>query len=330
MNVIIDNIKISAISAAIPKNYLDLYSLSELYGENEVKRIIENTGIEKVRVANYGMKASDLCYSAAKCLMDAMQLNPLELDAIVLVTQTPDGIMPATSVILQHKLGLATHVVALDISYGCSGYVYGLYVASLLINSGGCKKVLICAGDVITPLINKNDRNVRMVFGDAGSATLMEKGGESIAFSIKTDGSGKDFIKTAIHDDMNPYVYMDGASVMNFALQEVPLIIDQLLNIKQWQADEVGVYALHQANQFMLNYIRKKMKINKENLPISVQDVGNTGPASIPLLLAREFQSFKKNNMLSSSVLCGFGVGLSCAAAALNLNDTIILNPIEI
>jgi 3-oxoacyl-[acyl-carrier-protein] synthase-3 len=330
MNTIINNVKVSAISVAIPKNYLDLDSLKSVYGENEVKRIIDSTGIKKVRVAEAGMKTSDLCYAAARNLMSQIHLEPMDVDAIVLVTQTSDGVMPATSVTLQHKLGLPTHVVALDINYGCSGYVYGLYISSLLIASGGCKKVLMCAGDVITPLIKPNDRNVRMVFGDAGSATLVEKGDDNIAFSIKTDGSGKDFLKTINDDGIDPYIAMDGAAVMTFALRDVPFIIDQLLGIKEWKHDEVGVYALHQANKFMLNYLRKKMKINKINLPISVEDTGNTGPASIPLLLTQLHQQIQQDGKLTKSILCGFGVGLSCAAAALNLADTIMLDPIEI
>lgn len=330
MNTIINDIKISAVSAAMPRNYLDLDSLKSLYGENEVKRIMDSTGIKKVRVAELGMKTSDLCQAAALNLFKQIQLDPMDIDAIVLVTQTPDGVMPATSVTLQHKLGLPTHVVALDINYGCSGYVYGLYIASLLITSGGCKKVLMCAGDVITPLIKQNDRNVRMVFGDAGSATLIERGDDNIAFSIKTDGSGKDFLKTINDHGVDPYIAMDGAAVMNFALRDVPFIIDKLLGIKAWNHNEVGVYALHQANQFMLNYLRKKMKINKINLPISVENTGNTGPASIPLLLTQQHQQLRQRGMLSKAVLCGFGVGLSCAAAALNLADTVMLDPIEI
>ncbi len=329
MKTIINNIKVSAISAAIPRNFLDLCLLKSSYGENEVNRIMESTGIKKIRVAEPGMKTSDLCYAAASHLLKYAKVKPGEIDAIIIVTQTPDGVMPSTSVTLQHRLGLSTHVVALDINYGCSGYVYGLYVASLLLSSGGCNKVLMCAGDVITPLIKPNDRNVRMVFGDAGSATLLEKGDESIAFAIKTDGSGKDFLKTIKSDGVDPFIFMDGAAVMNFALRDVPFIIDQLLSIKEWKYEEIGTYALHQANYFMLNYLRKKMKINKNNLPISVENTGNTGPASIPLLLTQQHR-FLQDGMLSKSVLCGFGVGLSCAAAALNLANTMMIDPIQI
>src|SRR3990167_2736065 len=322
MNTIIENVKVSSIAVAMPKNQLDLESLKSVYGENEVVRIMESTGVKKVRVAEKHIKTSDLCYAAANHLMVTNQIAPLSIDAIVLVTQTSDGVMPATSVRLQDRLGLSTHVVAMDINYGCSGYIYGLYVSSLLIASGGSKKVLLCAGDVITQLINPNDRSVRMVFGDAGSATLVENGKDNIAFSIKTDGSGKEFLKTIQNDDNKPEILMDGAAVMNFALRDVPFVIEQLLGVKGWSSDEVGVYALHQANSFMLNYLRKKMKINKNNLPIEIENTGNTGSASIPLLLTLKQKFLQREGMLFKSVLCGFGVGLSCAAAALNLSNT--------
>jgi len=329
MNTIVNNIKVSAITAAIPKNFLDLSSLESLYGENEVRRIMEGTGIRKVRIAEAGIKTSDLCYAAVKHLINGCEIDSRSIDAIILVTQTPDGVMPATSVVLQDKLGLPTHVIALDISYGCSGYVYGLYVSSLLIASGGCRKVILCAGDVITPLIKPDNRNIRMVFGDAGSATLIEKGDDNIAFSIMTDGSGKDYLKTIIDQDMKPYISMDGSAVMNFALRDVPLIINQLLTIKKWDKNDVGTYALHQANSFMLNYLRKKMMLDKIVVPISVENTGNTSSASIPLLLSLQGKS-KTVSELSKVIMCGFGVGLSCAAAGLSLANTAILDPIEV
>lgn len=330
MNVLIENVTVSGVASAIPRNSFDLNTLMTEFGVNEVNRIIESTGIKRIRVASNGMKASDLCYAAAINLLSTNRIDPASIDAIVFVSQTPDVIMPATSAILQHKLGLSTQVIALDINYGCSGYVYGLYVSSLLIASGGCKKVLLCAGDVITPLINSNDRNVRMVFGDAGSATIIERGSDSIGFSIKTDGSGSEFLRAKSDEYGKSYIHMNGSAVMEFALRDVPFVIDEVLKVKEWKSNEVGVFALHQANYFMLNYLRKKMKLEQSAVPISVENTGNTGPASIPLLLSLQHKLLRSSDRLFKTVMCGFGVGLSCAAVGLNLTNTSILDPIEI
>lgn len=249
-----------------------------------------------------------------------------------LFSQTHDAIMPATSVMMQHRLGMSTEAVAFDISYGCSGYVYGLYQASMLISSGGCKRVLLCAGDVITPLLDPLDRNVRMVFGDAGSATLIENGTDSIAFSLNTDGSGMHHLRAAKSNakaNHDSYLYMNGAAVMEFALREVPTTINKLLKMKDWKADEVGTYAFHQANGFMLNYLRKKMELPKQAVPITVENTGNTGPASIPLALSLTKDRLCDEGRLDKVIMCGFGVGLSWASAGMNLGNTLILPPVE-
>jgi 3-oxoacyl-[acyl-carrier-protein] synthase-3 len=240
--------------------------------------------------------------------------------------------MPATSVMLQHRLGISTNAVAFDISYGCSGYIYGLYQAAMLLVAGGCHRVLLCAGDVITPLLHPGDRHVRMVFGDAGSATLIESGNDKIAFSLKTDGSGMNDLhcdKYNIDTNEKQYLFMDGAAIMSFALREVPLIVDDLLKLKQWHANEVGTFALHQANAFMINYLRKKMKITKEAVPITMESTGNTGSASIPLSLTLSHQRLCQENRLDKVVMCGFGVGYSMGAAGVNLSKTIITPPVQ-
>ena len=157
MKTVFKNLKISAIASALPKNILDLKTMSERFGEFEVQRIMANTGIHSVHQCPKGMKISTLCYAAAESIFAAMDIESSSIDAIVLVTQTPDGVLPATSVILQHELNLNKEALAFDISYGCSGYIYGLYQASLLLTAGGCRRVLLCAGDINTPHINAND-----------------------------------------------------------------------------------------------------------------------------------------------------------------------------
>lgn len=341
---------IKGIASAIPKDTVDLSSFSSLYGTEEVKRIIASTGIEQIRVAKEGQCTSDLCAAAAEVLLEKLELSPSTIDGIVFVSQTSDYKMPATSVLLQHRLGLPTTAVAFDINYGCSGFVYGLYQASMLIESGGCERVLVCVGDTSTRLVHPGDRSVRMVFGDGGSATLLEKGESTSHFILRTDGSGAEHLiipaggsRKPLSDETSiPFevedgnirneesVGMNGMEIMSFALREIPPMIDELLDLTGWNKDEVGTYALHQANKFMLDYLRKKMKLHKNSVPVAVSNVGNTGPASIPLMLSIKNTELTESNQLQKVICCGFGVGLSWASCSLDLSSTLILDPIEV
>ena len=346
MNTRIHGVRVEAIAAAIPEQVLDLTELSGEYGASEVRRIVKSTGIERVHVAPESMCTSDLCEAAARAMMRPEDYR--DVGAVVFVSQTPDHRLPATSALLQDRLGLATGCAAFDINYGCSGFVYGLLQGAMLLSTGCCDKVLVCAGDVTTRHIHSGDRSVRMVFGDGGSACLLAASGGELAFAAMTDGSGKDHLivpaggcrrpstaETAIgvedekgnvrsEDDL----YMNGIEIMNFSLREVPPVIDAVLARRGWARDEVGVYALHQANAFMLDYLRKKMRLDREAVPVAMAKTGNTGPASIPLMLAIEQRRLRDEGRLHRTLLCGFGVGLSVAAATCDLSETRILDPV--
>jgi 3-oxoacyl-[acyl-carrier-protein] synthase III len=350
MKAAFHSIRIKGISTAIPEDILNLTALCSLYGSEEVNRIIARTGIEQVRVARDGQCTSDLCAAAAGGLLAKLKVTASTIDGIIFVSQTPDYKMPATSVLLQHRLGLPTTAVAFDINYGCSGFVYGLYQASMMIEAGGCERVLVCVGDTSSKLVHPGDRAVRMVFGDGGSATLVEKGESTSHFILKSDGSGAEHLiipaggwrkpsskQTSIpieDEDGNirneETLRMNGMEIMSFALREVPPMINELLGNAGWKKDEVGTYALHQANQFMLEYLCKKMKLQKNSVPIAVSAVGNTGPASIPLMLSIKHNELSERNQLQKVICCGFGVGLSWASCSIDLSATCILDPIEV
>ena len=280
MEKLFNKINISHISSAIPANSLDLIQFSKTYGDSEVRKIMNSTGISKVRVAPDGMTSSDLCASAFTNILENDNLDPREIDAVVFVSQTPDYRLPQTSNIIQNRFGLHNGVICFDLPMGCSGYINGLLQASMLIASG-CRKVLLMAGDTTTKLINKNDRSVSMVFGDAGSATIVEPGNNDLYINVCSDGSGSDKLiaegggfRLPSSDvtrevlEVEPGIfrskddlYMDGMAIMNFAISEVPKIIKDSLNYLNWKPEQVGCYALHQANKFMLNYLRKKNEI---------------------------------------------------------------------
>ncbi|HET9642039.1 MAG TPA: ketoacyl-ACP synthase III [Burkholderiaceae bacterium] len=334
MEASFEEVRIRAIAAALPRTSLNLTDLAKDFGALEVKRIIRSTGIESVRIAGE-LNTGDLCQAAARSLFDTTGVHPGSVDAIVVVTQTPDLVMPATSVMLQHRLGLPVHCAAFDINYGCSGYIYGLYQAAMLVSSGGCGRVLLCTGDVITKLLHSEDRHLRMLFGDAATATLVERGDDRIDFSLRTDGSGAKHLNTphshAAGQSGTAQVsrlYMDGAQVMNFALSSVPPAIDALLDRLRIRSQDVPLYALHQANRFMLEYLARKMGLSPQQVPVQVREVGNTGPSSIPLAMSIGVPGvlFRQDGV----VACGFGVGLSIGVAQLPLACTQIIPPVDV
>jgi 3-oxoacyl-[acyl-carrier-protein] synthase-3 len=329
----LDQVRVSAVAAALPARTLDMSSLAAEYGELETRRIVESTGIRAVRVAE-GLSTGDLCEAAARRLFAQARVRTEAIDAVVVVTQTPDDFMPGAAVSLQARLGLAQDCLAFDIDHGCSGYVYGLLQAAMLVRAG-CRSVLLCTGDVTTKLLKPGERHVRMVFGDAASATLVEPGGGCIDFACWTDGGGVGHLRTPI-DYTNSahaaarvgHLHMNGNEVMNFALSRVPPLVDALLAHCRLDRAALGLVALHQANQFMLRYLRKILKLTAEQTPIGLADVGNTGPSSIPLLLSTGLGFPERAR--EQSLLCGFGIGLSIAAARLDLSATRCFAPVDV
>jgi 3-oxoacyl-[acyl-carrier-protein] synthase-3 len=337
MQTTLHGVRITGIAASVPARRLELDSLAEQFGAAEIRRIVRSTGVAAVRVAPPGMRASDLCAAAADALLDALAIDRGAVDAIVFVSQTPDRVMPATSATLQTRLGLPTAVAAFDISYGCSGYIYGLLQAGLLIR-GGCRRVLVCAGDTVTQLLHASDRSVRMLFGDAGSATLVEAGDGAQSFVVHTDGAGAEHLivprldETALAEALGGHpghLAMNGGEVMNFALRVVPDVLGEILAAHGWAAEDVGLYALHQASTFLLQFIRRKLRLDEAAVPTDVAETGNTGPASIPLLLTRVAPRYTPHQ-LARTALCGFGVGLSWGAAAVDLGAARVLPTLEI
>ncbi len=335
-----NNITIKGITCVVPEKELDLISLSDLYGGDEVRKIIATTGIKKVRISEETTTASDLCVSAANALLEKLQFDKHEIDAIVFVSQTNDYQLPQTSNVIHGKLGLAEHVYCLDVRLGCSGYIMGLYQASLLLQTKSYKNVLLLAGDTTSKMINPKDKSLRMVFGDAGSATLVSTGDSEIGFIINNQGLGySDLIVPAggfrkpistltsmEYTDIDGNtrsendLYMNGTAIFNFAINKVPIMINELVELAKWNKVDVNYYLFHQANNFMVNYLRKKLKLEHEQVPMGVENYGNTGPTSIPLLLGTILNQSNLN--MEKIVMCGFGVGLSWASCYTNLSNT--------
>lgn len=348
MKTVIKDVYIRAISAWLPERVLEMSSLAADYGEESVRSIIRTTGVERVRIADPEMTASDMCQRAAEHLIREEELALSEIDGLVFVSQTADYLLPSTSVCLQDRLHLSKDTVCLDIRYGCSGYVYGLFQAALWIRCGACRNVLVLAGDTTSRIINVRDRSLRMVFGECGTATLVSAGEGTMAFHIRSDGSGAGQLIVPAGGFRTPRssetsvlaydadgngrraedLYMDGMGIFSFAVTQVPPNVAGVLELARWDREEVGFVALHQANEFMVNYIRRKMKIRKDLAPTDVQDYGNTGPASIPLLFSDVCGGNRSFDM-SKVVMCGFGVGLSLGSIATDMTRTRFYEPIN-
>ena len=334
----------SHIATGLPEKVVQITEYKKFFETDAIRRIMKSTGVESVHIAEDKMCTSDYDVEIAKRLMEKIGLTGKDFDGIVFISQTPDYVVPATSVIMQDRLGLQKTSVAFDINYGCSGYVYGLYQAALLISSNSCNRVLVFSGDTQVRMIHEEDRADRMVLGDGFAVTVVEKGSNDMYFNINSDGSGYRYIIMEAGGFRNPktsetakpvtdskgniywpeYSYMDGMEIMNFALTEVPILINETLEYVGWAKDEVGVFAMHQANQLILQFLAKRLKISPEKMPIAMKDVGNTTSASVPLMLAQKHEELKNNDALKKVVICGFGVGLSWGTVATDLSSTMI------
>jgi 3-oxoacyl-[acyl-carrier-protein] synthase-3 len=347
----INNVQISGISACVPKQERTNTEYSPYFLEEDMQKLIITTGIEKRRVVDDYLCTSDLCYHAAEKLIESLGWDRNEIELLIFVSQTPDYILPMTSSILQDRLGLPKTCIAFDTTLGCSGYTYGLSIASSLLSSSKIKKGLLLVGDTISKVTSSKDRSTAPLFGDAGTATALTFNEEAqpLYFHLATDGSGHDSIKIEHGGQRNPVkieslvskkngngiekndcqLNLNGIDVFNFGITQAPKSVKDLLVLSNKNSDEVDFYVFHQANKLMNETIRKKIKIPSEKVPYSLTNFGNTSSATIPLTIVSELREIVSSQN-KSLVLCGFGVGLSWGSVLLNLDNIVCPALIEI
>lgn len=346
------NIGISGISAAVPANTINNFEYTEHFPKEDVKDIVEKVGIFERRFAPEGMCSSDLCFAAAEKLIADMNIDKSEIGLLVFISQTPDYRMPATSILLQNKLGLSKHTAAFDLTLGCSGFVYGLSVVYGMVQAGLIKKALLLDGETRSRIYSPKDRKTAFIFGDGGIAAIIEKDekfGDSF-FSLNSDGSKESYIKIDSGGYRNPssptstiekvvdeygnkrhdeHGYMNGADVFNFVISEIPNDLKGLYEFSGVSKDEIDHFVFHQANSYMNNYLAKKLKLDTSKIPTCIESFGNTSSVSIPLTIASRLQdslsSGKKKLLLS-----GFGVGMSWASAVINTENCHVSDMVEI
>lgn len=337
--------KVTGIATCVPDKFINIEDeLYNLYDGNikTVEAIKKNIGLQKRHVVDDDITTSDLCEVAANKLFDEMNIDKDEIGAIILVTQTPDYFQPASAAYLHGKLNLSQNCAAFDINQGCTGYIYGLWLAHMIIETNSCEKVLVLAGDTISKIVNPKDSNVAPMFGDAGTATIVEKTetANKSFFIFHSDGKKFDTIiqpkgafRTNLHDVINNQnifatsekrnltnLFMDGTDVFVFAINVEPKAIAEILNMSSSTQDEIDYIIFHQANKYIISNIARRLKFPLEKAPSETTGkYGNQSSASIPCTICdsiREEVVSKKLNL----ILSGFGVGLSWATCQLELD----------
>lgn len=344
----IKNVTIAGISACVPKSKSDV---RDIYKWDGVDKFINSTGIESRRVADDMTTASDLCLHAAERLIESLNWDRSDIDALVFVSQTPDYILPATSCLLQQRLGLSTSTFTLDISLGCSGWVYALSVLAALMQNGTIKKGLLLAGDTVVKMCSRDDKSSFPLFGDAGTATALvhDSNASGMKFLFNTDGDGADTIIVRDGAYRNPVteesfeiadcgdgirrnrlsLELNGMDVFSFGITKAPKSVKKLCEHFGIEMADVDIFEFHQANKMMNEMIRKKLKLPEHKVPYSMDEFGNTSSASIPLtLVTREREQLLSRNL--KHIACGFGVGLSWGSVYFETDSIVIPSLIEI
>ena len=325
---------IRAISSYLPAQ---IENNSELVEARFIKKI----GVKSRHISTKDEAAGDLAFNAAEKLFAEYAIDRDEIDFILLCAQHPDHLGPHTSAHLQHRLGMKKSVGTMDISLGCSGYVYGLAVAKGLIETGLAKKILFLTSSVYTKYINVKDRATRPLFGDGATATLIDGGDtESLrAFVFGSDGSRYDKLIIPVGgsrfmprdnpevfatDDNGNYrsnyeIFMDGMAITYFTLREVPPLVENVLTAANLTRADLDYCIFHQANKFMMTYLRDKAGLNDVPFHNDITDTGNLVSGSVPLAIEQVVKNYGASN-LKRVMLAGFGVGLSWAGCIADLS----------
>ena len=346
-----NGVGITAMAGAVPRRVIENLKYTEHFPLEMVKEVVEKVGIYERRFADENTCSSDLCFAAAQKLIQDNNINRDEIDLLVFISQTPDYRMPATSITLQHRLGLKTSCIAFDVNLGCSAFLYGMSVVYSMMQTGGLKKALILDGETRSKVYGPRDRRSAFIFGDAGVAALVEvdsKFGDSYV-SLNSDGSRADLImikaggyrhmstpetlKEHVVDEYgnmrsDEQGYMKGGDVFNFVIREIPKDIKNTLAAANLTADQMDYIVFHQANNFINSYIAKKMKLDTERIPHTIEKFGNTSSVSVPITIVSELKGKLDGN--KTLLMSAFGVGMTWASGVIPFVDCNISDIVEV
>lgn len=342
------NIKISAVAAAVPTECISVDCFSEQNGKENIEKFKTMTGIKSFHKALPHQTASDFGFAAANRILEKKNLERDTIGALVFVAHSTDYRRPATACVLHHRLGLSKDCAAFDISLGCSAIVYGLQTVCSMMSSSDINRALLIVGETMTKMTNPKDRSVNTLFGDGGAAFLLEKNDvyeDAINISLKTDGNGYSTIIAPAGGFRNMYasrdeavwsdgnirslhnVYMNGTDVFTFSISDVPKTIKEFLEKTKTTVDDYDCFAFHQANQYILKQIIKKVKIPSEKMPLCLDRYGNTSAPAAAMALCDAYGLVSENTV--KTMFCCFGVGLSWGVASATIAAADIYPIIE-
>lgn len=331
------NSKIKLIESFFPEKILTNDMISMEFPTWDASKIEEKVGVKNRYVVQENETALDLAFNVASKILE--KYDKYKIDFIILCTQSPEYILPTTACILQAKLGLNKNVGAFDFNLGCSGYIYGLGIAKSLINTNMAKSVLLVTSETYTKHINKLDFANRSIFGDAATATIIEIDENECLheFVYGTDGDGACNLiipnggaRNTREDDpllldaqngnkrTDNDLFMNGPEIFNFTITTIPKLVNDVLQKNNLEISDIDYFIFHQANKFMLDYLRKKMKVDSEKFYNNILDTGNTVSSTIPIAL-KECLENNKVKTGDKVLLCGFGVGYSWGATVITI-----------
>jgi len=333
--------RIEFIEFYLPKKVVTNEDLSIIRSDWQPAKIEEKVGVRQRHVCSQDETALDLAEKACEKLFENNNYDRSKIDFVLLCTQSPDYFLPTTACLLQSRLKLRTDIGALDFNLGCSGYIYGLGLARGLIEAGIAENILLVTSETYSKYIHYNDIALRSIFGDGATATIVSKsdssgikklvlgtdGREEYANNliVKNGGMRNRYNENAeVYTDEsgNQYtdnnLYMNGPEIFNFTIQKVPPLISSTLEKNNLGLEDIDYFIFHQANKYMLNYLRKKIKIPEDKFYIDLTDTGNTVSSSIPIALKNciEKQIVQRGEKI---LLCGFGVGYSWGATIIEI-----------
>ena len=337
-------IGIAGIACAVPDNPVTVESFKPVFGEEIPEKFTAGTGIRSMYKALPEQTASDLAYAAAEELLSHLPLEREKIGLMLLVTQSPDYRRPSSASVLHKRLALSMDCAAMEINLGCSGFVYGLQTAMSMMEQSDSEYGLLMIAETASKLVDPMDKSIVMMYGDAGAAVLLERQAQAETRTLlRSDGNRYRAIilPAGGFRDMNPPrerfkcndgiertlydIYMEGTSVFSFSISDVPKALKDYLEHTQTSTDDYDVFLFHQANQFIIKQLTKKLKLPLDKVPISLDRYGNTGGISIPLTLCDRYGEADEGHV--RALMSGFGIGLSWGVTSATL-DTARIYPI--